>query len=132
MKKKIKKIYEFKPYISIFKEDINHKLFKRKNFHKIILQNASMVILENKEKKILFLKEYRRGIKKKSLGFPGGHIDNEENPLEAVKRELLEETGLKAHSWKLLFNYVRSGTYYCGKDYVFFAKINKRKKSSQA
>ena len=80
-----------------------------------------MVVLENKEKKVLFLNEYRRGIKQKSLGFPGGHLGKNENPLSAIKRELFEETGLIATNWKLLFNYVRSGTYYCGKDYVFKA-----------
>jgi ADP-ribose pyrophosphatase len=125
LKRSKKIVYKYSPYISIFKEDVANKFLKRKNFHRIILQNAAMVVLENKEKKVLFLNEYRRGIKQKSLGFPGGHLGKNENPLSAIKRELFEETGLIATNWKLLFNYVRSGTYYCGKDYVFKAKLKK-------
>ena len=32
--------------------------------------------------------------------FPGGHIEGDETPLEAAKRELKEETGLIGKSWK--------------------------------
>tara|TARA_B100000965_G_scaffold403300_1_gene431076 strand:+ start:4422 stop:4886 length:465 start_codon:yes stop_codon:yes gene_type:complete len=113
----------------VFRENFSNKFLKRKNFHSIFLQDAAMVILENTKKEVLFLYEYRRGIKKKTLGFPGGHIDKNEKPLDAVKRELFEETGLVGSNWKLLFSYIRSGTYYCGKDYVFKAKLkNKDKK----
>ncbi len=125
MKKSKRIVYKFNPYISVLRENFSNKFIKRKNFHKIILQNAAMVILENKQNKVLFLNEYRRGIKKKSLGFPGGHIDKNEKPLKAVKRELYEETGLVASNWKKLFNYVRSGTYYCGEDFVFKAKLKR-------
>ena len=90
-----------------------------------------MVILENSKKKVLFLNEYRRGIRQKSLGSPGGHIEKKENPLDCVKRELYEETGQKAKNWKLLFSYVRHGTYYCGKDYIYSAKVIKNKTKSK-
>ena len=66
-----------------------------------------------------------------SLGFPGGNIERKEKPIQAVKRELLEETGFVAKSWKLLFTYSRHGTYNCGRDYVFFAKNIKKIKSKK-
>ena len=118
-----KLVYQYNPFIKVYKENFKNKFLSRKNFHKILLQNAAMVILKNKKNKILFLNEYRRGIKKKTLGFPGGHIEKNETPLKCVKRELYEETNLKAINWKLLFSYVRHGTYNCGKDYVFTADI---------
>jgi 8-oxo-dGTP pyrophosphatase MutT (NUDIX family) len=124
VKNQKKIVYNYDPFIRVYKENFNNKYQSRKNFHKIKLQNAAMVILENEKKQILFLDEYRRGIKKKSLGFPGGHIEPGERPLETVKRELLEETGYSATNWKILFKYTRHGTYHCGKDYVYTAKIN--------
>ena len=74
-------------------------------------------------------------LKKKSLGFPGGHIEEDESPLKSIKRELLEETGYKAKKWKLLFKYTRHGTYNCGQDYIFLAKFDrlvKRKNKENA
>jgi 8-oxo-dGTP pyrophosphatase MutT (NUDIX family) len=118
-------IYNYSPFIKIYRENFKNKYLSRKNFHQIKLQDAAMVILVNNKKQILFLNEYRRGIKQKSLGFPGGHIEKGETPLTTVKRELLEETGCKAIKWKLLFKYTRHGTYDCGKDYIYIAKLDK-------
>ena len=80
MKRSKKIVYNFTPYIKVYKENFSNRYLKKKNFHKIILQDSAMVILKNKKNEILFLNEYRRGIKKKSLGFPGGHIEKNEKP----------------------------------------------------
>ncbi|MCC6932505.1 MAG: NUDIX hydrolase [Deltaproteobacteria bacterium] len=43
---------------------------------------------------IVMVKQYRHGIEEFSLELPGGMLDDHENdPIEAAKRELLEETG---------------------------------------
>lgn len=44
----------------------------------------------------LMVKQWRHASKSLSIEFPGGVIDDGEEPLEAAKRELLEETGMKA------------------------------------
>ena len=121
MTKKI--VYEFKPFIKIIKENYQNRYERRINFHQIYLQNSVMVIVQDKNNRILFLNEYRRGLKKMSLGFPGGNIEKKEKPTQAVKRELLEETGYVAKNWKLLFSYTRSGSYGCGKGFIYTAKL---------
>ena len=80
MKNKKKIVYNHEPFITIYKENFKNKHQSRKNFHKIILQDAAMVILENEKNQILFLDEYRRGIKKNLLGFQGGILSLEKNP----------------------------------------------------
>jgi ADP-ribose pyrophosphatase len=118
-------VYKYPPFVTVYKKNINNKFFKKKNFHKILLQNSAMIILVNDKNQILFLNEYRPGIKKKTLGFPGGHIEKGESALKSAKRELLEETGYIAKKWKLLFKYTRHGTYNCGQDFVFIAKVDR-------
>lgn len=124
----MKKVYFYKKYIQIFNFTSKHKKVITKNFHKIILRNASMVICQNELKEILLLKEYRAGLSINTWGLPGGNIDNLENPIATAKRELFEETGIKCDKLKLILKYVRDGNYYCGEEFVFFTKVKGPKK----
>ena len=55
--------------------------------------HAAAVLAKTKEGKFVINKEYRHPTGKWLLSCPGGRIDTGESPLEAAKRELLEETG---------------------------------------
>ena len=56
---------------------------------------ANVVALtENNE--VVLIKQYRHGVKEVMWEIPGGVEDDEEDPMEGGKRELLEETGYTA------------------------------------
>ena len=46
-----------------------------------------------KQKEVLLIKQYRHGLGKIVWELPGGAVEEGEEPLAAVRRELLEETG---------------------------------------
>jgi 8-oxo-dGTP pyrophosphatase MutT (NUDIX family) len=47
-------------------------------------------------RKFVMIRQYRHGTGRCSLEFPGGIVDKGEDPVVAVSRELLEETGYAA------------------------------------
>ena len=116
-----KKVYKFLPWVKVYLQDIKYKKKIYKNHHIVKFEDACMVIALTKKNEILTLNQFRHGLKKSSIGFPGGHIKKGEKPLIAAKRELFEETGFKAKKWNKLMQFTRHGTYGCGKDYVFIA-----------
>jgi 8-oxo-dGTP pyrophosphatase MutT (NUDIX family) len=51
---------------------------------------------------IVVVDQYRHAVGRVSTEFPAGTVDGDEEPLVAIKRELLEETGYTSAEWHLL------------------------------
>ena len=51
------------------------------------------------DSEVVLIRQYRHGIRSETIEIPGGMIDPGETPLEAAKRELLEETGYVSDDW---------------------------------
>ena len=72
-------------------------------------------------KETLLIRQYRHGIRSVTIEIPGGMIDTGESPLEAAKRELLEETGYEAQNWKCIGEVVPNPAIQDNKCYTFLA-----------
>jgi len=53
----------------------------------------ALVVALTKNEEVVLVKQYRHGVCDALLEFPGGVIEDGEDPAEGAKRELLEETG---------------------------------------
>ena len=77
----------------------------------IVRHSGSVVILavdesaKNKEKHVLLERQYRHAAGRFLYELPAGRIDEGESELSAAKRELLEETGYSARSWKRVLRF---------------------------
>lgn len=61
-----------------------------------------IALTDESPQNIILVEQFRAGICKPTLEIPGGMIDRGEAPLEAAKRELLEETGFESETWTSL------------------------------
>ncbi len=106
------KVYDGSPYIKIYKDTIklpNNKIID--DYHRIEVNNAVMLLIENDKKELLVYNEYRHGIADVSYTFPAGGIENNESIEAASEREVMEELGYKFNNIKLLKKYIVSGSY---------------------
>lgn len=61
---------------------------------------AVVVIAALDNGKLLFERQYRYPLRRVFLELPAGKIDSGEHPLDTARRELKEETGYKAKTWR--------------------------------
>src|SRR5689334_14101643 len=61
-----------------------------------------VVIALSKQGKLLMVKQFRPAINGHSLELPSGHVEKNETPEQAARKELLEETGYTGTEFELL------------------------------
>lgn len=75
----------------------------------VVRHSGSVVVLavdeSGVEPRILLEKQYRHAAGRFLRELPAGRIDEGESELAAAKRELLEETGYSARSWKRILHF---------------------------
>jgi len=57
------------------------------------------IVAITRTKEVVLIKQYRHGAGKVIWEFPAGVVDAHESPLQAAKRELLEESGYSGDTW---------------------------------
>jgi ADP-ribose pyrophosphatase len=89
----------------------------------IVRHAGSAVILPvDDQGRILLVRQFRLPANSFMYEIPAGKVDDGENVFEAAQRELSEETGLTAKSWKELVSFYPSPGYVEEKMTIFVAK----------
>jgi ADP-ribose pyrophosphatase len=69
---------------------------------------AVAILAITDEQKVLFVRQYRKAIDRVALEIPAGKLEKAEDPLQAARRELLEETGYTAQNIQHLHTFYTS------------------------
>jgi ADP-ribose pyrophosphatase len=81
---------------------------------------------------LLMIRQWRHGIREVTLEIPGGLVDEEDgSPLEAAKRELMEETGFSGDDWREI-GWVHANPAYQNNRCHFFVARGVRKTGAQS
>ncbi|MBE9127203.1 MULTISPECIES: NUDIX hydrolase [unclassified Coleofasciculus] len=83
---------------------------------------GSLAVPVTPEGKLVLVRQYRFTVQGRLLEFPAGTIESHEDPEITIKRELEEETGYRAHSWKSLGEFPLAPGYSDEYIYVFLAQ----------
>lgn len=90
------------PWFKIYRDEILNHNKKPMTYSYMKLPYPPVTIIAvNEQDQILLQKNYRYVIGETVWEVPAGHSDGQD-PLEAAKRELLEETGLESDNWSSL------------------------------
>jgi ADP-ribose pyrophosphatase len=83
-------------------------------------QDFVVIVAVTHQNRILLVRQYRRPVAAVTLELPAGHVEQGETPEEAARRELLEETGHEADTFKLLATLSPSVARFTNRMYCFF------------
>ncbi len=100
-------LLDAEPFLKVRVETIDLPDGRRiENYYQLDMPSFVCIFAETEDGKVITYRQYRHGVKRVCLVFPGGHLSPGEQPLAAAQRELLEETGCEAAAWTDLGGYM--------------------------
>lgn len=82
---------------------------------------SAVMMAVDEKKRILLVRQYRLPAAKYLWELPAGKLDPGEKPLQAARRELIEETGYRARNWRKLAAFFVSPGYVAERMTVYLA-----------
>ena len=99
-KTKKSEIVHQNPWFTVTCDEIIRHNDMEAEYYVVHTKPAVFIVPQDSDGSLFLIKQFRYPNKSISWELPAGAIDTNENSLEAGKRELLEETGLRADNWE--------------------------------
>lgn len=88
----------------------------------IVRHPGAAAVIALLDGKLLVVEQYRKPMDKLQVEIPAGKLDGDEDPMEAARRELEEETGYRAKSLRKLCNFYTSPGFADEELFVYFTE----------
>jgi len=75
---------------------------EKQPYYSLQMLDYVSVVAVTKDDEIVLVRQFRPVVERYTLELPSGHVEEDETPEQAARRELLEETGFLAERWELL------------------------------
>ncbi len=110
------------PWLSVHQEQVQLPSGRvLDDFYRVVLPEFALVVPTTPEGLFVMVRGYKHGARQVALSPPAGLLGPGEAPQAAAERELLEETGYAAKSWRSLGRFVADGNRQCGAMHLFLA-----------
>lgn len=105
------RILDLPPWFSVLKDTLRLPSGRVvDDYYRIAAPDYVLVTARREDGAILMERHYKQCLGRSILTSPAGGVDAGETPLQAARRELLEETGFAASGWTALGSFVVDGT----------------------
>src|SRR5262249_1886358 len=110
------------PWIQVNREEVRLPDGRRvDDFYVVNLTDYVTVVAVTRVRNVVAERLYRHGPRRMTWAIPAGFVEPGEAPIEAARRELLEETGHVAEEWLSMGSFVVDGNRGCGWCHCFLA-----------
>ncbi len=117
-------VFDASPWLRVYREHVRMPNgVEIPDFYHVFMGDYSMTFALTDDGRVAMVEMYKQGAAQVMLDLPAGAIEDDEtaNPLEAAKRELLEETGMVAEHWIPLGKFNIDGNHGCGWMHAYLA-----------
>lgn len=115
------KVVHQNAYYRVRQDDVIKPDGSKGTYSVVEFRGAAFIVAVDDTLQLYLVGQHRYPIDKYSLEVPSGGLEDGEDPLVAAKRELQEEAGLQATTWKQLgITYAANGAV-TGDDHMFLA-----------
>lgn len=110
-------------YIKVDKDDVILPHGREiKDFYKVTIKDCAAIAAITSDNHIILKKEYRHCYGEELIEIPAGVLEENEESLNAAKRERQEETGYKSEKWTYLGKTVESSAKLTNFMYIYLAE----------
>lgn len=104
-------VVDIPPWLSVLRDEIELPSGRVvPDYYRITTPDYALVCARGDDGRVLMERHYKQCLGKYILTSPAGGVEQDEQPLDAAQRELLEETGYRAGNWQALGAYTVDGT----------------------
>ncbi|MBY0320005.1 MAG: NUDIX hydrolase [Reyranella sp.] len=109
------------PRLSVWRERISLPDGREiDDYFQVALPDFVVMVALTADDRAVMLKGYKHGAKRSCLTFPGGLLEPGEDPEEAARRELREETGFDCGEMVSLGSFIVNGNQHCATAHIFY------------
>jgi ADP-ribose pyrophosphatase len=120
-------LYDARPWLRLYGDDVELPDGRQvQGFYSIDMPDHAIIVALTIEDRIVVERNYKHGPRRVCINLPAGYLEPGEDPMDAAKRELLEETGYVAEDWSFLGAFVEDGNRGCGQAHIYLSRRARR------